>query len=82
MKRYVVIEWEDETADPDEGETGGAYEYAEEDGLELHASIQLARREAESMVASGDATWAAVLVGQGDEWEDVDVETAELMYSY
>lgn len=84
MKPYViVIEWEDEQADRYEEETGGAYEYATEtDPLELIASIELAKREAEAMVASGEATWATVLVGTGDTWEDVDVETASLLYSY
>lgn len=80
---FIVIEWEDEQADRYEEETGGAYEYATEtDPLELIASVELAKREAEAMVASGDATWATVLVGAGDTWEDVDVETAALLYSY
>lgn len=80
---YIVVEWEDEQADREDGETGGAYEYATEtDPLELITSTELAKREAEAMVASGEATWATVLVGTGETWEDVDVETAALLYSY
>ena len=86
MKRFIVIEW-DNGGDVDDWETGGydggAYEFAEEtDGAQLHVSIELAKREAEAMVSTGDATWAVVLVGTGETGEDVDIESAELVYSY
>ena len=85
MKRFVVIEW-DGGGDADDWEAGdydgGAYEYAEEtDGIQLHVSIELAKREARKLVERG-AAWANVLVGDGETWEDVDVETADAVYSY
>ncbi len=86
MKRYIVIEWDD-GGDADDWESGdyigGAYEYAEEtDGVELHISIELAKDEAEALVAEDGAAWSHVLVGKGETWEDVDQETAELVYEY
>lgn len=86
MKRYIVIEW-DSGGDADDWEAGdydgGAYEFAEEtDGVQLHVSIELAKREAERLVGEEGAAWAQVLVGHGESWEDVDQETAELFYSY
>lgn len=84
LQRLVVIEW-DACEDADEWDEGdaGAYEFASAaTPEELHAAVCGAKEEALDLLHANGAGWVSILVGPGETFEDVDVETAERVITF
>lgn len=85
-KRLVVIEWDaNGTTDPDEWDEcdAGAYEFADAaTPEELHAAVCGAKEEALDLLHANGGGWVSILVGPGETFEDVDVDTAEQAITY
>ena len=84
--RLVVIEWDaNGSTDPDEWDEcdAGAYEFADAaTPMELHADVCGAKEKALDLLHENGSGWVSILVGPGETFEDVDVETAERVISF
>lgn len=80
--RLVVIEWDANGDEWDECDAG-AYEFADAaTPEELHAAVCGAKEEALDLLHANGAGWVSILIGPGETFEDVDVETAERVISF
>lgn len=82
-KRLIVIEWDaNGDGDPDEC-NAGAYEFADAaTPEELHAALCDANEEALYLLHNIGGGWVSILIGPGETFEDVDVETAEQVITF
>lgn len=84
--RLVVIEYDaNVSTDRDEWDANGvgAYEFAvAETPMELYAAVCAAKEEALELLNANGAGWVSVLIGPGETFDDVDVDTAEYVISF